>query len=187
MTDAFLQNAFFRNIYCNLASSDSPRCAGGGPFGNGLFPAGLEWLAFLITAFVTIFIVINAALMAVNVYIWGERRLVGRIQSRLGPNRWGPYGLLTPIADLIKILTKEDIVPAWADRLVFNLAPLMIIVPVLLVFAVIPFASSTWVADLNVGVLYIIAVLSVGSFSAVMAGWGSQNRYAILGAFRAVA
>ncbi|MBI4306103.1 MAG: NADH-quinone oxidoreductase subunit NuoH [Chloroflexi bacterium] len=187
MTDAFLENAFFRNIYCNLASSASPRCAGGGPFGDGMFPAGMEWLAFLITAFVIIFLVVNAALLAVNIYIWGERRLVARLQARLGPNRWGPYGLLTPIADLIKILTKEDIVPAAADRLVFNLAPVLIVVPVLLVFAVIPFASSTWVADLNVGVLYIIAVLSVGSYSAVMAGWGSQNRYAMLGAFRAVA
>lgn len=187
MTSSFLDNAFFRNIYCNLASSDSARCAGGGPFGDGLFPPGWEWFAFLVTAFLTVFVVINGALLGVNAYIWGERRLIGRIQGRPGPNRWGPFGLLTPVADLIKILTKEDIVPAAADRLLFFLAPFLIVVPVLLVFAVVPFGSSSWVADLNIGLLYVLAVLSVESFAPVMAGWGSQNRYAMFGALRAVA
>jgi NADH-quinone oxidoreductase subunit H len=187
VTDSFLDNAFFRNIYCNLASSDSPRCAGGGPFGDGLLPPGWEWLAFFVTTFAVVFVVVNAALMGVNMYIWGERRLLGRLQGRLGPNRWGPYGLLTPIADLIKVLTKEDIVPAAADRLVYGLAPVMLVVPVLLAFAVIPFGSSTWAADLNVGVLYVLAVLSVESFAPIMAAWGSQNRYAMFGGLRAVA
>ncbi|MBI2965370.1 MAG: NADH-quinone oxidoreductase subunit NuoH [Chloroflexi bacterium] len=187
MTDGFLDNAFFRNIYCNLASSGSDRCAGGGPFGDGLLPPGWEWLAFLVTAFVTVFVVVNGALMAVNLYIWGERRLLGRLQGRLGPNRWGPFGLLTPIADLIKVLSKEDIVPAAADRLVYSLAPVLLVVPVLLAFAVIPFGSSTWAANLNVGVLYLIAVLSVESFAPITAAWGSQNRYAMFGGLRAVA
>jgi NADH-quinone oxidoreductase subunit H len=187
VTDAFLDNAFFRNVYCNLASSDSPRCLGGGPFGDGLLPAGLEWLAFLITAVAIVFVVVNAALLGVNVYIWGERRAVGRMQARVGPNRWGPFGVLTPIADLIKILTKEDIVPAAADRLVFMLAPIMLVVPVLLAFSVIPFGSSTWVVDLNVGVLYVLAVLSIESLAPLMAAWGSQNRYAMFGGLRAVA
>lgn len=187
MTDGFLDNAFFRNVYCNLASSDSPRCLGGGPFGDGLLPAGLEWLAFLITAVAVVFVVVNAALLGVNVYIWGERRAVGRMQARVGPNRWGPFGLLTPIADLIKILAKEDIVPAAADRLVFMLAPIMLVVPVLLAFSVIPFGSSTWVADLNVGVLFVLAVLSIESLGPLMAAWGSQNRYAMFGGLRAVA
>jgi len=183
----FLDNAFFRNIYCNLSESDDVRCSGGGWLGDGLLPGGFEWLAFLITAILMAAILITLVLNASLVFIWAERRLLGRFQSRIGPNRWGPYGSLTPIADAVKTLFKEDIVPAAADRWVFNAAPVIMMVPSLMVLAVIPWGTGTFLADLNVGILFIIAITSLSTFAIVMAGWGSQNRYAMFGAMRAVA
>jgi NADH-quinone oxidoreductase subunit H len=183
----FLDNSFFRNIYCNLSKSDDIRCSGGGWFGDGILPAGFEWLAFLITAFVMAMVLINLVLGSVLIFIWAERRLLGRFQSRSGPNRWGPYGSLTPIADAIKTLFKEDIVPTAADRWVFNAAPIVMMVPAMMVLAVIPWGTGTFLADLNIGILFIIAITSLSTFAIVMAGWGSQNRYAMFGAMRSVA
>jgi NADH-quinone oxidoreductase subunit H len=183
----FLDNSFFRNIYCNLSESDDIRCEAGGWLGDGLLPAGFEWLAFLITATLMAGVLITLILGASLVFIWAERRLLGRFQSRVGPNRWGPYGTLTPIADAVKTLFKEDIIPAAADRWVFNAAPVIMMVPGLMVLAVIPWGTGTFLADLNVGILFIIAITSLSTFAIVMAGWGSQNRYAMFGAMRAVA
>ena len=185
MNQAFLDNSLWRNIYCALAG-DSAGCAAR-DYASGSLPGGLEWLAFAITALAIIGLVINGVLGGVIVLIWGERRLFGRFQSRTGPNRWGPFGMLTSVADAIKTMFKEDVVPADADRILFNLAPILIATPALLVFAVIPFGIGTYVADLNVGVLFIMAVTSLTTLSVLTAAWSSANRIAILSALRSVA
>ena len=164
-------------------------------YANGLYRliydgAGLLlpcWLAYVISGLVIIFILVNAVLLGAAVITWTERRLLGRFQNRVGPNRWGPFGLLQPIADLVKLLTKEDLTPAGADRIVFALVPVAMIAPLILMTAVIPFARDTALAGLNVGVLYLLAVSSVTTVAIFMAGWASNNRYAMFGAARAVA
>jgi NADH-quinone oxidoreductase subunit H len=132
-------------------------------------------------------IVAIVSLSTVIVLIWVERKIAGRIQDRFGPNRAGPFGLFQPIADIIKIFTKEITTPDGADKVVFNIAPVLAVASVLLIWAVIPFASTVVGADVNVGVLYIIAVGSFGVVAIIMAGWSSNNKFALLGAFRAVA
>lgn len=119
--------------------------------------------------------------------IWLERKLVARIQDRLGPNRVGPYGLLQTIADFLKLLTKEVLVPQGADRLVFMIAPLLVVMSVVGLWAVVPFAPTLFGTDINVGVLYIVSIGSVGTLGIMMAGLSSNNKYALLGAFRTVA
>lgn len=119
--------------------------------------------------------------------IWVERKLIGRVQDRPGPNRVGPFGLFQPIADMLKIFTKEYITPAGADKVPYNLAPIMAVASVLLMWAVIPLAVTTYGAGLNAGVLYIVAVGAIGELGIIMAGWSSNNKYALLGAFRVVA
>ena len=185
MDQSFLDNSLGRNIYCLLAG-DSAGCSAR-DYASGLLPGGMEWLAFAITALAIIGLVINGVLGGVIVLIWGERRLFGRFQSRTGPNRWGPFGMLTSVADAIKTMFKEDVVPVDADRILFNLAPILIATPALLVFAVIPFGIGTYVADLNVGVLFIMAVTSLTTLSVLTAAWSSANRIAILSALRSVA
>ena len=185
MDQSFLDNSLWRNIYCLLAG-DSAGCSAR-DYASGLLPGGLEWIAFAITALAIIGLVINGVLGGVIVLIWGERRLFGRFQSRTGPNRWGPFGMLTSVADAIKTMFKEDVVPVDADRILFNLAPILIATPALLVFAVIPFGIGTYVADLNVGVLFIMAVTSLTTLSVLTAAWSSANRIAILSALRSVA
>jgi NADH-quinone oxidoreductase subunit H len=177
----------FRNIYCNLVESDSARCAAGGWFGDGLLPGSLTWLAFAITGFVIAFVILNAVLGAVLIFIWAWRRIFARFQNRLGPNRWGPYGMLTSVADAVKTMLKEDVVPAEADRLIFNAAPVLMVVPVFLVFTVIPFGAGTYFIDLNIGILFIIAVTSGSVLAIVMASYGSANRISIFSGMRAVA
>ena len=164
-------------------------------YGNGLYrllydAAGTLlpcWLAYLAAGLVIIFILVNGVLLGAAVITWTERRLLGRFQNRVGPNRWGPFGLLQPIADLFKLLTKEDLTPAGADRIVFALVPIAMVAPLILMTAVIPFAQNTALASLNVGVLYLLAISSVTTIAIFMAGWSSNNRYAMFGAARAVA
>ncbi len=132
-------------------------------------------------------LIIAFVLTMVMGYIYIERRGMARMQARLGPNRAGPFGLLQPVADAIKVLVKEDIIPAGADHLVHWLAPVIAFTPVLLVFAVVPFANGAALADLNIGILYIVAVSSVTTLGVFMAGWGSNNKYSLLGAMRNVA
>ena len=119
--------------------------------------------------------------------IWLERRLLGQWQDRYGPNRVGPFGLMQVLADMIKIFTKEDWVPPFADKPVFVLAPAVIIVTVLMSFAVIPVTRAINVANLNVGLLFFLAMSSMGVYSVVLGGWSSNNKYSLLGGLRAAA
>jgi len=144
-------------------------------------------LAVFIAKLLGVVVVGTAGLLWTLFGIWLERKVAGRFQDRLGPNRVGPYGLIQSIADAIKIMLKEDIVPEGADRWVFNLAPILSVVAVLLIWAVIPFGAGWVGTDLSVGVLYLIAVGSLGIISVLMAGWSSNNKYTLLGAFRGVA
>jgi len=132
-------------------------------------------------------IIIAFILMLVMGYIWIERRGMGRMQARLGPNRAGPFGLLQPVADAVKVLTKEDLVPANADKIVHWLAPVVAFAPALMIFAVVPFQDGALLADLNIGILYVVAISSVSTVGIFMAGWGSNNKYSLLGAMRNVA
>lgn len=119
--------------------------------------------------------------------IWVERRLLGLWQDRYGPNRVGPFGLLQVVADMIKIFTKEDWTPPFADRAVFILAPAVVVAVTLLAFAVLPFAPGVWIVDLNIGLLFFLAMGSLAVYSAMLAGWASNNKYALLGSLRASA
>lgn len=115
-----------------------------------------------------------------------ERKFAARMQSRIGPYRVGPHGLLQPIADAVKLMMKEDVVPREADRTIFNLAPVVFLIPCILIFATIPFAPGLGVADLNIGILFFLAVSSMEIVGLFMAGWSSNNKYALLSAMRAV-
>jgi NADH-quinone oxidoreductase subunit H len=115
-----------------------------------------------------------------------ERKFAARMQSRVGPYRVGPHGLLQPIADAIKLMIKEDLVPREADKTIFSLAPVVFLIPCLLIFATIPFAPGLGVADLNIGILFFLAVSSMEIVGLFMAGWSSNNKYALLSAMRAV-
>lgn len=119
--------------------------------------------------------------------IWLERRLLAAWQDRYGPNRVGPFGLLQVLADMIKIFTKEDWIPPFADKPVFIVAPMIIMVTVLVSFAVVPIAPGIGIVDLDVGLLFFLAMSSMGVYSVVLAGWASNNKYALLGALRASA
>ena len=119
--------------------------------------------------------------------VWIERKVIARIQQRYGPNRVGPVGLLQPIADALKIMAKEAITPAQGDRLVFWAAPILFFLPAFLVWAIVPFGPTMLYSDLNIGVLYLVAVGSVSVIPVFMAGWSSNNKFALLGAMRAVA
>ena len=136
---------------------------------------------------VFVVIILAFVLSLVMGFIYLERRGIGRFQVRLGPNRVGPFGLLQPVADAVKILIKEDIVPAMGDKWVHWLAPVVAFVPALMLFAVIPFQDGALLADLNIGILYVVAVSSVSVVGVFMAGWGSGNKYSLLGAMRMVA
>jgi NADH-quinone oxidoreductase subunit H len=119
--------------------------------------------------------------------IWVERRLLALWQDRYGPNRVGPFGLLQVLADMIKIFFKEDWVPPFADKAVFVIAPAIVMVTVLMSFAVVPFAPGIIITDLNVGLLFFLAMSSLGVYSVVLGGWSSDNKYALLGGLRGAA
>ncbi|HUV05154.1 MAG TPA: NADH-quinone oxidoreductase subunit NuoH [Armatimonadota bacterium] len=133
-------------------------------------------------------IILFFVLFVVLYLVYGLRRIMGWIQTRIGPNRVGPHGLAQTIADAVKLLTKEDIIPAMADKWPFIAAPIIVFVPAYLVYVVIPFGKGGWVAqDLSIGVLYIAAVLSIPIVGIITAGWASNNKWSLLGAFRAAA
>ncbi|MBI3021013.1 MAG: NADH-quinone oxidoreductase subunit H [Candidatus Omnitrophica bacterium] len=132
--------------------------------------------------------VLVAIAPAIMMYLtWIERKIIARMQNRFGPDRVGIYGLLQPISDGLKMLIKEDIVPRGADRLLHLAAPILSVVPAILLFAVLPFGRNMIPADLNVGLLYFFAVSSIGSYAIFMGGWASRSKFSILGAMRSVA
>ncbi len=150
-------------------------------------PEELRWLVVAITYFIGAFLLVNASLVLALLLIWITRKIVSRIQDRIGPNRQGPFGLFQTVADALKLLSKEDITPANADVIAYALAPILAVFPVLMSLAVITFAPGFVGTDLNVGVLYLVALGSVGIMAALMAGWSSNNKYALLSGFRVVA
>ncbi len=131
--------------------------------------------------------IVIVALTIAALLIWVERRLLGLWQDRYGPNRVGPFGLLQVMADAIKMFMKEDWIPPFADKPVFILAPAIVFVTVLMSFAVLPVAPGVIVSDLNIGLLFVLAMSSLGVYSVVLGGWSSANKYALLGSLRAAA
>jgi len=144
------------------------------------------WVTFIMSLLGVLVIVVFVLVTDIFL-VWVERKVVARFQDRLGPNRLGPFGLIQPLADVIKLLIKEDITPLGADRVMYNIAPVLALATVLVLWAVIPFSPTLLGADLNVGALYIIAAGAIGTLGIIMAGWASNNKYALLGAFRMVA
>jgi NADH-quinone oxidoreductase subunit H len=141
----------------------------------------------VIVPLITVFGVLAAVMTIAAGLIWLERRLLGLWQDRYGPNRVGPFGLLQVIADMIKVLTKEDWIPPFADKPVFIIAPAVIMFAVLMTFAVIPYTSGLHVVDLNIGLLFFLATSSLGVYSVTLAGWASDSKYSLLGGLRAAA
>ncbi len=150
----------------------------------------------LVVPLLKIVILLNAVLVAVTYMVLLERKVIAWVQSRLGPMRVGPYGALQPIADAIKLMIKEDITPTRADRWVFTAAPIIVMVPALITFAVIPFGPEVelfgrsvplYITDINVGLLYIVSVASLGVYGIILAGWSSNSKYPLLSSLRASA
>ncbi len=146
-----------------------------------------DWLIVLIAYVVAITIILLVLPAIFMIQVWFERRIVARMQDRLGPNRVGPAGLLQSVADGVKMFTKEDIVPRAADRWVHLLAPIITTGPVLLMYAVLPWARGVVPVDIGVAILFVLSVSSVSAVGLLMAGWASNNKFALLGAMRAVA
>lgn len=141
----------------------------------------------VIRSLVVVFGVLIAAMSVAAWLIWLERRLLGVWQDRFGPNRVGKFGLLQVLADMIKIFAKEDWIPPFADKPVFVIAPAIIVVTVLMTFAIIPFTRDIEVVNLNIGLLFFLAMSSMGVYSVALAGWASNNKYSLLGGLRAAA
>jgi NADH-quinone oxidoreductase subunit H len=146
-----------------------------------------EVAAQILIGFLGVLILLSALMLLDIFLVWVERKVVSRFQDRIGPNRVGPFGLIQPFADIIKLLIKEDTTPEGADRVVYNIAPLLSMMSVLILWAIVPLAPTMLGVDLNVGALYLIAAGAIGTLSIIMAGWASNNKYALIGAFRQVA
>jgi len=151
--------------------------------GWGLTP----WLVTLIMSVIGVVALASFVLVMDIFLVWVERKVVARFQDRLGPNRLGPFGLIQPIADVLKLLIKEDITPDGADKIIYNLSPIIALATVILLWGVIPLAPTILGSDINVGVLFIVAVGAFSTLGIIMAGWASNNKFALLGAFRTVA
>ena len=156
----------------------------------------VTWIAGFIILIAKLGVVLLVLLLLAAYLVWLERKFLARLQIRYGPNRAGKFGLLQPIADTIKMLTKEDIVPAAADRFIFLLAPAVVATTALMMFAVVPFGSSLTlfgekvplvISDLNVGLLYVFALSSLGVYGVAMGGWASNSKYSLLGGIRGAA
>jgi NADH-quinone oxidoreductase subunit H len=146
-----------------------------------------EILANILINLLGIVILVSIMLVIDILLVWIERKVVARFQDRLGPNRVGPFGLIQPFADIIKLFIKENITPTGVDKVVYNLAPVLSVFSVLILWAIIPLAPVIIGVDLNVGLLYLVAAGAIGTLSIIMAGWSSNNKFALLGAFRQVA
>ncbi|WP_322794917.1 NADH-quinone oxidoreductase subunit NuoH [Tepidiforma sp.] len=148
-------------------------------------PFGVVYVVAALIGFVASFLLfVLPSQLFVGVY--GERRIIGRMQSRLGPNRVGPFGLLQPIADAIKLIQKEALTPTGADRAVMYIAPIIFVMPAVLLWAVIPFGENMVIADIPVGLMYFLAVSALPVIATFMAGWSANNKYSLFGAMRIV-
>ncbi|NLW06677.1 MAG: NADH-quinone oxidoreductase subunit NuoH [Clostridia bacterium] len=156
-------------------------------FCQGLLAGTPSWLQTLGLGVLYLVGVLAFVFLNVLYLIYLERKLSAYVQERIGPNRFGPHGLLQSIADAVKILGKEDITPRGADKWVYIIAPIVIFIPATMLYAVIPFGKDLIAADLNIGVFYFLAVASTTTIAILMGGWSSNNKYSLLGAMRAVA
>ena len=138
----------------------------------------------VIWTMIKIIALVTPVMIGVSYYTLAERKVIGAMQVRIGPNRVGFFGILQPFADAVKLFCKEMIIPHHADKAVFLLAPALTLVPALLMWAVIPFSPELILADINVGILYILAISSLGVYGVLMSGWSSHSRYAFLGSMR---
>jgi NADH-quinone oxidoreductase subunit H len=157
---------------------------------NGLLVGNFgapDWVVDLIMYVIAVSGLVMFAMITMMFLTWLERKIIGRIQDRIGPNRTGPLGLLQPVADMVKLFTKEFIIPTNADKIVYYLAPVIFVIPAFMVFAVMPFDQKAILSDLSIGFLYIVALGSTSTIALLMAGWASNNKYALLGGMRAVA
>ena len=153
-----------------------------------LAPAGLPpWLTAALAGIVPAVLLLTLMAFGPIVYVYAETKIAGFMQDRIGPRRVGPHGMLQTVADAIKLLFKEAIFPAAADKFLFTLAPCLVVLGAFLSFVVIPFGSRLQTADLNVGVFYVVAVSSLSTVGLIMAGWASNNKYALFGAMRSAA
>ena len=157
----------------------------------------MDWISLLLVPAIKSLILIFILLTGFAYLSYVERKLVARFQERYGPNLAGPFGLLQPLADAVKMFFKEEIIPRHVDRVVYLLAPALTVVPALIVWAVIPLSDlsftlfgqpvTMYVADVNVALLYVLAIASLNTYGIVLAGWSSNNKYSLLGALRTVA
>jgi NADH-quinone oxidoreductase subunit H len=168
---------YISNFFVNLGNSWTSLL-------NSFLPT---WAVTLVNYLVMAVLLVLMPVIATLTLTVMERKVIARIQNRVGPNRVGPWGIFQAIPDAIKLLTKEDIVPDKADKPVFNIAPLLIFIGAALLWAVIPFGRGVIGQDLNIGVLYLVAIGSISTIAVIMAGWSSNNKFALIGAFRIVA
>ena len=134
-----------------------------------------DWLAQILVLLVGIGVTVTFVALVVMTQVWAERKAIARMQDRVGPNRVGPFGLLQPVADVLKLFSKEQVMPSGADRLVYLLAPLVVLVPSLMIYAVLPFNWDATITNLDVGVLYVLALATFPTIGILMAGLGSAN------------
>src|SRR5262249_3430194 len=146
-----------------------------------------EWLLIALAAIIPASVLVTFMALGPIGYVYAETKIAGFMQDRIGPKRVGPHGLLQTIADAVKLMFKEAIFPAGADKMLFILAPCLVVVGAFLSFVVIPFGSRLQGTDLNVGLFYIVAVSSISTVGLIMAGWASNNKYALFGAMRSAA
>jgi NADH-quinone oxidoreductase subunit H len=167
---------FFDQIFVNIADLVLGLAAGAPP-----------WVTTLLSILIKVVPIIAIFPFIFAMTTWVERKLLARIQNRIGPNRTGPVGLLQPVADGIKTLTKEDIVPERADKLVHMLAPVLTVIPAFVVLSVLPMGRNMIAADINIGVFFFFAAGAISEVAIFMAGWASHNKYSLLGGMRAIA
>ena len=150
----------------------------------GLLTIGLVDFIWLVVGLFIMFTVLSVVVMSM---IWLERKLLGRLQLRLGPTRTGPMGVMQPVADAVKLILKEDIIPASSEKAIFWVAPIIVVISAFMIWVTIPGTQTAVIQNLDMGLFYIIAFSVVGILGLVLAGWGSANKYRTLGGLRAAA